>query len=142
MARLIPNITPAEIAVKSERDVAKFLVDLLPNDCIIYHSYPWLNPERDTFGKTVLREGEADFIVVIPALGMLVLEVKGGIIEYDPQIRAWQRRLSNGAIQAIKDPFAQARANTHFLAERIRSHQETTGTQFHLTYGYAVVFPD
>ena len=47
MARLIPKVEVKEIAVKSERDTARFLVDQLPNDCVIYHSYPWLKTDRN-----------------------------------------------------------------------------------------------
>lgn len=40
MARLIPPVNVDGIAVKSERDGARSLVERLPNDCTVYHSYP------------------------------------------------------------------------------------------------------
>ena len=78
MAKLIPKVAIDEIAVKSERDTARYLVDLLPNDCIIYHSYPWLRTDRNDRGNTTLLEGETDFVIVLPTHGLLILEVKGG----------------------------------------------------------------
>lgn len=94
MARLIPKIQVEEISLKPERDVARALVEQLPQNCIVYHSYSWLKEDRnDKKSNVVLKQGEADFVIVIPELGILVLEVKGGDIEYDSQNHLWQRRL-------------------------------------------------
>ncbi len=78
MARLIPKIPLDDITLKPERDVAQALIEQLPADSVVYHSYPWLRPERHDRGNTFLKEGEADFVIVMPDLGLLVLEVKGG----------------------------------------------------------------
>ena len=40
MARLIPKIAPEDISNVGERDVAIALVEQLPNECIVYHSFP------------------------------------------------------------------------------------------------------
>ena len=39
MARLIPEIRIDEIENKPERDVARVLVEQLPNQVTVYHSY-------------------------------------------------------------------------------------------------------
>ena len=84
MAKLIPKINPEDIGNNGERIVAMALVDQLPDDCIVYHSYPWLRQERNEYNnRTQLRQGEVDFVVIHPKAGLLVLEVKGGEIEYD-----------------------------------------------------------
>ena len=106
MARLIPNIDVSEIALKPERDVARVLVEQLPDEVRVFHSYPWLRPDRnDRTGKVTLREGEADFLILWPELGFLVLEVKGGDIEYGAADRRWYRKLPNGGERDIQDPF-------------------------------------
>ena len=142
MARLIPKVEIEEIAVKSERDTARCLVDQLPNDCIIYHSYPWLKSDRNDRGNTTIREGETDFVLIVPSHGMLILEVKGGEIIYDADNRSWQRVLGDGRLKPIQDPFEQARRNTHYLENSIkrRGYQGINSLPF--AYGYAVVFPD
>lgn len=142
MARLIPKVAVDEIAVKSERDTARFLVDQLPNDCIIYHSYPWLKTDRNDKGNTTIMEGETDFVVILPSHGMLILEVKGGEIDYDNTSRQWSRVLGNGDLKPIQDPFEQARRNTHYLekAIKLRGYQGASSLPF--AFGYAVVFPD
>ena len=142
MAKLIPKIEIQDISVKSERDVAKYLVDLLPNDCIIYHSYPWLRADRNDKGNTTLKEGETDFVVIIPSHGMLILEVKGGEIQYDNEKRQWNRVLSGGRLKEIQDPFEQARRNTHFLENEIKKKGYKGASNLPFGYGYAAVFPD
>jgi|TARA_R110002051_G_scaffold3396_1_gene18378 hypothetical protein len=142
LARLIPKVEVSDISVKSERDVAKYLVELLPDDCIIYHSYPWLNTTRNDKGNTTLKEGETDFVVIIPSHGMLILEVKGGEIKYDEENRQWNRVLSNGRLKQIQDPFEQANRNTHFLENVIKQIGYNGSSSLPFGYGYAVVFPD
>ena len=75
MAKLIPPVNIDDISVKSERDVARSLVERLPNDCTVYHSYPWLRLERNQYKpeNQVLQEGEADFLIIWPDRGVLVL---------------------------------------------------------------------
>lgn len=142
MARLIPKVEIGEIAVKSERDTARFLVDQLPNDCIIYHSYPWLKSDRNDRGSTTIMEGETDFVIILPSHGVLILEVKGGEILYNEYNRDWSRVLSNGHLKSIQDPFEQARRNTHYLEKTIKRLGYNGSNSLPFTYGYAVVFPD
>jgi len=143
MARLIPKISIDEITLKPERDVGRALVEKLPNDCIVYHSYPWLRPERnDRDTKTFLKEGEADFVIVIPSHGMLILEVKGGTIEYQPEDRLWARVLDSGKLKHITDPFEQGRKSKHHLKEEIIKEGYAVRGSLPFTIGHAVIFPD
>lgn len=141
MARLIPKIDPREISNVGERDVAMALVAGLPDDCIIYHSYPWLKSDRNDYSKKVtLREGEADFVIIHPKAGVCVLEVKGGEIRYDHHSRKWYRHESSRIVE-IKDPFEQARRNTHVLEQAIRRDSFRGQATIPCPYGYAVIFP-
>jgi len=142
MAKLIPHADVTEISLKPERDVARALVETLPDDCLIYHSFPWLRPERNDRGRELyLREGEADFVILSP-LGLLVLEVKGGEIKYEQQAGVWYRQLTSGLYKDIKDPFRQASDNMHALVETIREREFPAQSGLPCGYGYAVVFPD
>jgi ATP:corrinoid adenosyltransferase len=143
MARLIPPIDPNDIKVKSERDVAKTLLKQLPNDCVVYHSYPWLRLERGLYNSKnqTLRQGEADFLILWPEKGLLVLEVKGGEIRFEAGSRQWFSKDFYNKIHHIKDPFEQASNNLHMLVNIIdKSLNSRQGLPF--TYGYAVCFPD
>jgi hypothetical protein len=142
LARLIPKVEVEEIEVKSERDTARCLVGQLSNDCVIYHSYPWLKSDRNDRGNTTIKEGETDFVIILPTHGMLILEVKGGEIDYDQDSREWSRVLDGGRLRPIQDPFEQARRNTHYLANAIKLRGYQGANNLPFTYGYAVVFPD
>lgn len=142
MAHLIPTLSIEEIDNKPERDVARALVEQLPNHVIVYHSYPWLRPDRnDRSKKTTLKEGEADFLILWPELGLLVLEVKGGEIRYDSDGRRWYRRLPNGKERDIRDPFEQANKNMHTVVSAI-GDRAYGGRSPDFSFGYAAVFPD
>lgn len=141
MAFLVPEQRIEDISLKPERDVARALMDQLPSDCMVFHSYPWLREDRHDI-KTVLREGEADFVIVYPeAGGILVFEVKGGEIDYSPDKISWHRITFTGKKRQIKDPFKQAKKNMHYFKdELIRSGKWDQNLPF--AFGYAVIFPD
>jgi hypothetical protein len=142
MARLIPKVAIEEISVKPERDVAQALVDQLPDECLIYHSYPWLKPDRnDKTGKVTLREGETDFVIILPSHGMLIVEVKGGEVFYDGKKSKWFRRIETWN-KEITDPFYQARRNRHYLKDRILELGYPGAQSTPFAHGYAVIFPD
>ncbi len=143
MARLIPPVAIEEIKVKSERDVAKALVDKLPQDCTVYHSFPWLRLERNEYrpDNQALQEGEADFLIIWPERGILVLEVKGGKIRFDHQTMQWFSTDYYGREHKIKDPFKQASKNLHAI-EKIIKKKVFSNSAMPFAYGFAVCFPD
>lgn len=134
MALMRPDIDPENIPFDSERIVYRALKEQLGNDFVVLHSYPWLRSDRD--GS--LREGEADFIVLHQAKGMLVLEVKGGELRYENA--TWQRKKTHG-YEPITDPFKQARSSMHYLIDRIEKQTAGDVCGHHYCYGHAVVFP-
>lgn len=143
MAGFIPSYDPREITTPSERVVAAALCSQLPKNVRVFHSYPWLREERDLDipGKgEVIREGEADFVIVDPRFGFMVIEVKGGHMFYEPSTRRWDRR---GARHPVKDPFGQAAANLRAL-EKILLERSFPGgpNQMPFVRARAVVFPD
>ncbi len=145
MARLIPKIDPSLIQNSGERIVAQALVEQLPSNCLIYHSFPWLRPQRHEKNNVpYLQPGEADFVIVHPDLGILILEVKGGGIEYDPISGDWIRTDTwSGHQFVIQDPFLQAERNKYALLGRIQEHELFRGSGApSYTIGHAVVFPD
>ena len=130
MARLIPKTDISQIEPLSERDVARALVSGLDDTWTLFHSYSWL---RSPSAK--LLEGEADFVMLHPQFGMLIVEVKGGAIRY-PGDQVW--------VQSGRDmkqsPFEQARKNMHALESQVL--ERTDWKQLPCPFGYAVVFPD
>jgi len=140
MARLIPTINPSEIENLGERKLAEALVAQLPADVEVFHSFAWLTQDR----RGTVFEGEADFVVLDPSNGLLVIEVKGGSLEFDPSSMQWLRRNSNGTTHIFKrSPFEQARAGMYEVVERIAKRPPFAARgAVTFTHGYAVAFPD
>lgn len=135
MARMYPDVPPGDLEHASEEPVYVALRNQLGDDYAVLHSYPWLRPWR---GDALL-EGEADFVVVHPQRGILVLEVKGGkTIRYDG--RRWFRDTSSGP-KEFQDPFVQARRSMHALLDIVRERSGRRITKEDMVHGYAVVFP-
>ena len=136
MARMIPEVDPAQLEHSSEEPVYRALRDGLGDDFYVLHSYPWLRPSR---GEGALTEGEADFVILHPAHGMLVLEVKGGDrIRHDG--KRWFRDTVRGP-KEFRDPFLQARRNMYALVDIVTHRSGGRVTRNDFVYGYAVVFP-
>ena len=136
MARMIPDVDPSTIEHGSERPVYEALRDQLPIDFTVLHSHPWL---RRGGRAKALEEGEADFVVLHPQLGLLVLEVKGGE-EIWHEERKWFRQTAQGQ-KSIKDPFLQAQRSMHELVDFIREQTRGELSAGDFVYGHAVVFP-
>jgi hypothetical protein len=135
MARMYPDVPSGDLEHSSEEPVYVALRDQLGDDYAVLHSYPWLRPWR---GDALL-EGEADFVVLHPQRGILVLEVKGGeTIRHDG--RRWFRSTSSGP-KEFQDPFVQARKNMHALLDIVRERSGRRLSKEDLAHGYAVVFP-
>ncbi len=134
MARMLPDVDPARLEHTSEEPVYVALRDQLGPDYVVLHSYPWLRPWRDE----ALAEGEADFVVIHPERGVLVLEVKGGDVRHDG-VR-WFRDSATGP-REFKDPFRQAQRNMHALLDVVRERSGGKIRRDDLAHGYAVVFP-
>jgi hypothetical protein len=103
----------------------------IPN--IVFHSVTWLWP--DNRGNAC--DGEADFVIVHPTQGILVLEVKGGGIARDMRKGLWTSTNYEGETFEIKDPVKQAKANKNKLLAVLR-----TSFRKYIVIGHAVAFPD
>jgi hypothetical protein len=136
MARFVPPLDPATLTNNGERAVAVALAHL-PDRCSIYHGYLFLKRDRSDSGREFFREGEIDFVVFDHMRGLIVLEVKGGTIVYEPG--HGYRRLEPGPPPG--NPFEQARDNMHALVGRIRQQPEFRGRGLPFVRGYAVVLP-
>jgi hypothetical protein len=132
VALFIPAVRPEDISHDSERLVYEGL-QALPQGYVVLHSFPWVRPARDLIHEP-LREGEADFVVLHPERGLLILEVKGGV----PELR--ERTWFRGG-REMRDPFDQARRNRYALLDAIEARTHRHVSRGLLTHGDVVVFP-
>src|SRR5690348_1367026 len=130
MARLIPSKelpgTP-DSEVKVRTALAK-----LPDTWTVIHGVAWQQLRNGRPG-----DGEADFVLLHPAHGMITVEVKGGGIAVEDN--AWYSTDRKGIRHRIKNPFEQAVASKKAL---LRFLQDQRAFQGFLPTGHLVVFPD
>lgn len=101
MAKIYPNV---EVNFNNSYGEWKIFESLkkLPDDWYVFHSVKW--SEKRNFGNVTW--GEADFVIFNALYGILVLEVKSGIISCKDGVFR-QKRLDNGKEFNIT-PFEQA----------------------------------
>jgi hypothetical protein len=141
MARMYPDRIPecyrADPGHAAECDLYLTLLEMLPDEYSVFGWVAWVTPGR---GRGA-RDGEADFVLAHPDLGLLVLEVKGGAIGFDATDGSWSSTDLSGRVHPMRrSPFAQASGNAH---ELMRMLEESPGWPAgRVPFGHAVVFPD
>jgi hypothetical protein len=140
MATMWPKEIPPWIAADSRRsaeiEVYKKLRDELDVGWSAYYSRPWWGISRS--GAEV--DGEADFIVANPTIGLLFLEVKGGRVEYSPDKMAWTSVDRHDVRRNIKNPVDQAVGAKRRYLEKLKNLPDWPGKFIRLRHG--VIFPD
>ncbi len=113
----------------SEKLVAGYL-KMLPNPWIVLHHVSWQGLRDGRQG-----DGEADFILLHPQYGALILEVKGGDVQLSKG--RWHTTDRFGHVYTIKNPYEQAIASKYALIDWL------SGFRFgsKVRVGHAVVFP-
>lgn len=132
MARMIPAQISPDTKSFAERKVFR-LFQNMPNteDWCVIHSIALAR-------HTTQSQGEADFVVAIPDMGVFALEVKGGGITY--QGGQWYSRDRAGEMHQIKNPVTEANEAMHSLQKYVSEHGEVNlGWSL---FGFGVVFPD
>lgn len=108
MAQFIPNFTEAQqrMDTAGERRVAKFLQRHLPDDCTVWCNIP-IGPERL----------QADFLILMPQVGLLCLEVKDWKIETLDYCNPQKIGLKiKGETVSTDHPLSQARRYAQYAA--------------------------
>jgi hypothetical protein len=127
MATMYPDRLPAN-ASPSEKPVYGGL-EQLPDPWRVFHSVAWQSLRKGRQG-----DGEADFVLIHPRHGLIVIEAKGGSIH----IRDGKWFTSNKKGTHPIDPFEQATASKHALVGYLR---DTIPDLPWLEAGHGVWFP-
>jgi hypothetical protein len=119
----------------AERRLYEGFLEQLDDGFVVYHSVDWV-----VGGRAGTDEGEADFVITHPELGLLALEVKGGRVAYDPRTKRWTQTGRSGTHDLDEDPFHQAKGAMHSL---VRILQGRPGwDRWRPSFGFGLAFPD
>ena len=136
MAIMFPERLPENVESDAERRLFDEFRRTFSDDFTVFAGVAWLSKRR---GRGAF-DGEADFIVAHPKHGILVLEVKGGGVEYDAQAGSWHSTDRSGMRHRIKDPVQQARDSMHVLRRKLAEAEPTA--RYRYPMANAVAFPD
>lgn len=133
MVRLLPVRHDSDFGLNfAERDVYRALEDQLPATTTVIHDYSYA-----AFLDGRFKDGQSDFIVVIPGIGTCFLEVKG-TRRFKYTSACWHRYEGERAIR-IDDPFKQACQTKHDVVQLLKTHLHWDA--FPGKYAHVVVYP-
>lgn len=138
MANIIPKLSEqqiSEIPSSAEQKIYHALSKQLSKDNLVVHSLEFI---KQTSKFKSHGDREADFVIFSPEFGVLVVEVKGGGIEYDKSLDLWYSIDRNKKRHKIKNPVRQAKDAKY----EIRSHLKQKLGNKNLLLAHAVMFPD
>lgn len=142
MAKIIPDYgsrIAQEIKSGAERRVYEALKAGLPDDYTVMHSVAWVARQPGEHAQ----DGEADFMLVHPRDGILILEVKGGGVSLNGYTGQWESRDGRGQHHAIKNPFGQAKNAKHQILSMLRQDRDWSRlVPGPICIGHAVWLPD
>lgn len=140
MAKMVPSRIPDLLLNdrkrEAERRVYETLEKDLGGDFVVYWSRPWHRFRPDGTGQ----DGEVDFVVAHPGLGVLAIEVKGGVVSCDDQGQ-WRSVSRSGTSYDLKrSPVMQAHDGKHELRKRLAGFTALARRRLNMCHG--VVLPD
>lgn len=128
MPIFIPSIPEGFNGSYGEKEVFDSL-KILSNQYVVFHSLSWVG-----IGDRTL--GEADFVVLHPEKGVLVIEVKSGKIEY--KNGDWFQTNSRTQASKVMHPFTQAKRSQYEILERLERNMKSEKIPI---VGHGVWFP-
>lgn len=128
--RLYPE-EPYGLRSEAERDFYE-ACKALPGDWVVFANVPVVERQY---------EGEVDFVLAHPEIGILIAEVKGGQVGFDPVSGRWYSIDRNRVRHELdRSPFEQAQVNARRIVERLRAIPVTQHHRY--PFAWVVVLPD
>lgn len=119
----------------AERRLYEGFLEQLDDAFVVYHSVDWV-----LAGRGGPDEGEADFVIAHPELGILALEAKGGALAYDPATRTWMQSGRSGSHRLDEDPFHQAKGEMRSLMRILEA--QPGYERWRPSFGFGLAMPD
>jgi hypothetical protein len=131
----MPKVVGGLPADRWENEVLKAFKNQLPDDWVVMPSVQW------TLAKNgYVRDGEADFVVLVPNSGLVVVEVKGSKEFKVGENGVWRRKQNDDTWVELKEaPPEQAMRNMHDLTNVLSERYKWRA--FPGRFSYLVIYP-
>ena len=119
MAKIYPERLHESILSNPKRSAERKFYEAasqLSNKFTVFYSVAWQAVDPHSGAS----DGEADFVIAHPDLGLMVIEVKGGGIGFDSNSGEWSSTDRGGITHIIKDPIEQARSSKYELFKKLK----------------------
>lgn len=136
MARMYPERLPHTVESYAEHALFRAFRDRLSDRRTVLAGVNWVYANERGQGRTA----EADFVVLDPDRGMLVIEVKGGKVGHDARTGRWYSISRGGHEHTIKNPIEQAKRAFYDLRDTLSASYGTA--RFEYPGGHGVAFID
>ena len=134
MALMIPDIIDHRSSDAEKKVFNWFKNDSSTDDWVVLHSLYLTN-------HITLIQGEADFVVLAPGLGIFALEVKGGRVERANGMWKYTDRDNNVSFKA-RGPFEQASDCIFSIMKLLKESFGAQSKISNLLFGHGVMMPD
>lgn len=135
MARMYPAQISRDTASNAERLLFRAFAEQLSDDYVVMHGVKWLTRHR-RYDEL----GEVDFVIVHPRRGVLLLEVKGGLIRGEWAEEGWTSTSRGGVEREIKNPIRQLDRSFWALRTKLDDYEGTRS--FSIPVYRGVAFPE
>ena len=124
MAIMIPGLQYKDLQKDFNGSLGEYrlyeLLEKLPDDYYVLHSTSWNEQRRrnEFSPRKYVQWGEADFTIYHPEKGIIVFEVKDGLISYVRE-RGWVQTNRNTGESSVIDPMAQAEKSKYYFRDQV-----------------------
>jgi len=140
-ARFFPELIHEELrsnpSFRAEVRFYDLLDQQMPSGWTVFYDVGWLSRRFDDLS---VRDGQTDFVLAHPVHGVLVIELKGGLIGFDGVRQQWLSTDSGRVTHDITNPFYQAKKGKYDLRDRLQELLGRAPSDIRLYH--AVAFPD
>jgi hypothetical protein len=112
-----PEVKKDDPRYQTEYEVYSLFQRVLGENWFVFYNVNWVGMRTQSGG---MEDGEIDFLLAHPEKGILIVEVKGGGVEYDSKLGKWFTVNRAGEKIEIKNPFEQAKVNKYHIIEKLK----------------------
>jgi len=129
----------SEVQSHVEPKLFKLFEDNLDNEYTVLYGVSWYLPNSET--QNTGNNGEADFVIIHPKKGIIIIEAKTGKLKYSPKTGKWE--IEGSGQRKKESPLRQAEKNRYALEKGLsKAFKDSAQKPPPIKFCFAVALPD